>query len=388
MTLIHLDAVGGIAGDMFVAAVLDAFPELKVRVLADAAAVLPQSAGTPFLQEGQSGAIRALRFGLPDSGPHHGHHEGEGGFSGIVAKIEATALSEGTAARAIAILTILAEAEARIHSVPVERVHFHEIAGWDSLLDVVAAGSIAAALPDARWSVSALPRGGGLVQTEHGKLPVPAPATAAILNGFAWRDDGVAGERVTPTGAAILRHLVSQDVPATVVILRNSGTGAGTRTLPGIPNILRALVFDQAQTSASDRVTMITFEIDDMTGEEIGVAAERLRAEDGVLDLSIGQRWGKKGRPMQSFQLIVRPDATDAVVTRCFEESSTIGLRLHEDRRVVLPRTSTAVGGARIKSVLRPLSGRTAKAESDDLAAPTLAERRAQKLRLETEGND
>ncbi|MGF1626079.1 MAG: LarC family nickel insertion protein, partial [Alphaproteobacteria bacterium] len=377
MTLIHLDAVGGIAGDMFVAALLDAFPELAAGVMADAAAVLPAGAGKPFLDEGESGALRALRFGLTPGEPG----KGEGGYREMVARIERAALGEGTAAHAVAILTILAEAEARIHAVPVERVHFHEIAGWDSLLDVVAAGSIAAVLAQARWSVSPLPRGGGLVHTAHGALPVPAPATAMILQGFDWRDDGVAGERVTPTGAAILRHLDTRRSSPADGTLRGSGTGAGTRDLPGMPNILRALVFDEARTTRSDRVTVLAFEVDDMTGEEIGVAAERLRAAAGVLDLSIGQRWGKKGRPMQSFRLVVRPDAAGAVIERCFEESSTIGLRVQEDSRIVLPRDSAAVDGIGVKSVLRPLSGRTAKAESDHLAGETLSARRVQKLR-------
>ena len=385
MTLIHLDAVGGIAGDMFVAAMLDAFPDLRNRVLADAAAVLPESAGKPVLEEGQSGAVRALRFGLSQSGQDDKPPPSAGNYADMIARIDAAPLSEGTAAQAGAILTVLAEAEARIHAVPLDQVHFHEIADWDSLLDVVAAGTIAAALRGARWSVSALPRGGGLVQTQHGQLPVPAPATVMILEGFDWRDDGVAGERVTPTGAAILRHLVTEHATPAQGVLRGSGTGAGTRTLPGMPNILRALVFDEAHTPQSDRVTVLSFEVDDMTGEEIGTACDRLRAADGVLDLSIGQRWGKKGRPMQSFQIIVRPDATSSVIERCFEETSTIGLRVQDDGRMVLQRFSTNLADTRIKSVLRPLSGRTAKVECDDLDGPSLAARRAEKRRLENE---
>ena len=171
----------------------------------------------------------------------------------MVGRIRTAALADGSAEQAVAILTLIAEVEATIHQVPIEDVHFHEIADWDSLLDVVAAGSIAAALPAARWTVSPLPRGGGLVKTRHGLLPVPAPATAALLTGFAWRDDGVGGERVTPTGAAILRHLVGPDGSgfgngsSHAGRLVSIGTGAGTRTLPGIPNVLRALVFEPNQ---------------------------------------------------------------------------------------------------------------------------------------------
>ncbi len=220
-------------------------------------------------------------------------------------------------------------------------MHFHEIADWDSLLDVVAAGSIATALSGARWTVSPLPRGGGMVNTRHGLLPVPAPATISLLIGFMWRTDGVDGERVTPTGAAILRHLIGPGGSGDALSgrLTSVGIGAGTRTLPGIPNVLRALVFDDAPALAPrEQVAIVTFEIDDMTGEEVAVAADRLRAVEGVLDLTISQVQGKKGRGMQSFRLLVRPDRTSEVVERCFLETSTIGLRIREEQRACLPR--------------------------------------------------
>jgi uncharacterized protein (TIGR00299 family) protein len=409
MTAIHLDAVGGISGDMFVAAMLDAQPELRERVLTEAAAVLPAGTGTPALTEATSGAVRALRFGLteaPATEPPHAHtphdpthrHDNAhhqdahgddaGSFADMCARIRAAPLTRAAADHAVAILTILAQAEAAIHRVPVSKVHFHELADWDSLLDVTAAGSIAAALEGARWTVSPLPRGGGLVRTRHGLLPVPAPATASILTGFAWRDDDIAGERVTPTGAAILRHLAAESRPdAALGRLQAVGTGAGTRTLPGMPNILRALVFETATSPGQDRITVLSFEIDDMSGEEIAIAADRLRQLTGVLDLSIGQRSGKKGRPMHAFHLLVRPDRTETVAERCFLETSTIGLRIHEERRVILPRElqrsqhgDVEVG---IKTVRRPGAQPTAKAESDDLAGESLAARRRLKQHAE-----
>ena len=136
--------------------------------------------------------------------------ESAGSFRDMVERIRSAPLSPGAAVHAVAILTLIAEAEAVIHRVEIDEVHFHEIADWDSLVDVVAAGSIAASLTGANWTVSPLPRGAGLIATRHGLLPVPAPATASILIGYEWRDDGVGGERVTPTGAAILKHLVGQ----------------------------------------------------------------------------------------------------------------------------------------------------------------------------------
>lgn len=394
MRRIHLDAVGGVAGDMFVAALLDAFPQLVGRVLADAAAVLPDGAGTPFLREGLSGGLAVRRFGLAieahahettphDHEPAHHHSHalhGAGTYRDMRARIAAARLSAGTAEHACAILALIAQAEAALHRVPVDEVHFHEIADWDSLLDVVAAGSLAGALEGAEWTVSPLPLGGGLVKTQHGLLPAPAPATAALLDGFDWRDDGVAGERVTPTGAAILTHL-ARPGRSPGGRLAASGTGAGTRDLPGMPNVLRVLVFEGAAPDG-DVVAVLECEIDDMTGEEIGTATERLRAEEGVLDVSFDQRFGKKGRPMVALRLLARPDRAEAAARACFAQTSTLGLRLREERRLILERAAGEVDGVAVKRAARP-GGDTVKAESDALTGDTLSARRAQKQRAE-----
>lgn len=396
MTLaIRLDAVGGIAGDMFAAAMVDALPDLKARVLADAAAVLPRGTGTPVFTPGTSAGVHCLRFGLSaPAGDHHHHdhhqHHAHAGFRDMVARLSAAPLSPGTAAHATAILRHLAEAEAAIHHVPVDEVHFHEIGDWDSLMDVTAAGSVAAALEGARWSVSALPRGDGLVRTRHGLLPVPAPATAWLLEGFTWRDDGIGGERVTPTGAAILRHLVGAASARVAGRLQGTGTGAGTRELPGQPNILRATLFGATAADLSSEdgpseedILVLSFEIDDMSAEEIGVAADRLRAAGGVRDLVLIPAIGKKGRPVHTFRLLVEPTARDAVADACFAETATIGLRWQAARRAVLPRARADAGAVRVKTVTRP-AGPSHKAESDDLAhIAGLEARRAAKRKAE-----
>jgi uncharacterized protein (TIGR00299 family) protein len=365
---IRLDAVGGAAGDMFVAAMVDAMPDLRARVLADASAVLPPEVGTPQFEAGTSAGLHCLRFRLSERPQAH-HHHAHASFRDMVARIEAAPLSNGTATHATAILRLLAEAEAAIHHVPLDEVHFHEIGDWDSLMDVTAAGSVAAALGGSRWSVSALPRGDGLVRTRHGLLPVPAPATARLLEGFAWRDDGIGGERVTPTGAAIIRHLVTEPQARIDGRLQTTGTGAGTRELPGQPNILRASLYvDTAAKPVDEDILELCFEIDDMTAEELGIASDRLRAVAGVRDLVLVPAIGKKGRPVHTFRLLVEPDRQASVVEACFTETSTIGLRWQAARRAVLPRTMSDAGPVRVKTVTRP-AGHTRKAESDDVSA-------------------
>ncbi|MEO1102543.1 MAG: LarC family nickel insertion protein, partial [Pseudomonadota bacterium] len=354
---IHLDPIGGIAGDMFVAALLDAFPHLEAQVLADVGAVLPAGI-TATLTHTTSNSLAARGFaitGKPAGASPHAH------YTALCDRIAAAPLHAGAAAAATAILTRLAEAEAAVHGVALADVHFHEIGDWDSLADVVAAGAIIAALEGWTFSVSPLPQGSGIVNTRHGPLPVPAPATAHILKGFAFRDDTVGGERVTPTGAAILAHLApSARRPGT---LTATGTGAGTRQLPGIANILRALCFTPAEGVVDETVAVIAFAVDDMTGEEIAIAADHLRAEPDVLDLSLTQRLGKKARPEHAFELLVRPHALDMVARRCFTETATIGLRYRHEARLTLPRTAAAhgTGAIRTKHVTRPGGVATAK---------------------------
>jgi uncharacterized protein (TIGR00299 family) protein len=412
---VHLDAVGGVAGDMFVGALLDALPMLKARVFEDLDAVMLDGACRPELREGLSGGLAVLRFGLSpnpasarlpaDVGMHehqldhhsssqHSHseqHEHGTRFIDLVARIEAAHLQAGTAAHAIGILRRLADAESRMHRVPLEEVHFHEVGDWDSLLDVVAAGSIAGALDGWSWSVSNLPRGGGFVQTRHGSLPMPAPATVELLRGFRWRDDSRTGERVTPTGAAILAHLVPDPTMATPDggCLLSAGMGAGTRDIPGMPNVLRAMIYAPGvHRESDDEVMMVTFDIDDMSGEEIGVAADRLRALAGVLDVSFGIRVGKKGRPLTDFRMLVVPIQLESVIVSCMRETSIIGLRWHRAQRRRLARESgvTLIDGnpLRHKAVERPSGGRTVKVESDDLArTEMLAARRRLQAQVE-----
>ena len=388
---LHLDPVGGAAGDMFIAAMLHARPDLTDRVLADVAAVLPAEVGNPELTEHVASGIMSRQFKLVlAKGGTNARHGADTTYKAMRALLETAPLSDGTADAACAILHRIAQAEAQVHDIPIDRVHFHEIADWDALMDVTAAGSICAALDGATYSLAPLPLGGGLVDTAHGKLPVPAPATALILQGYDWHDDGIAGERVTPTGAAILAHVTGGShgtrPPGR---LSGVGSGAGTRVMKGLPNILRVTLFDTATSGMMhDPLVQLSCDIDDMTGEELGAAADTLRATTGVVDVLLLTAMGKKSRPVVRIDLLAQPDAAEAVAARMFDVTSTLGLRRSVVDRLILPRRiETTPDGTRRKRTRRPAGHDTLKVESDDLdASPTLADRRTAARKGEAEG--
>lgn len=375
---VHLDAIGGVAGDMFLAAMLDARPDLADGAIkAIRAAGLPKGWAAEAVQHHADGLV-GRRFhvvppghGVPHHHPHDHHHHVA--FRDIRAMIEKSALDAAVKARAVAIFRLLAEAEGAVHGQDPEDVHFHEVADWDSVADIVGAAFVIEALGGATWSVSALPLGSGRVKTAHGVLPVPAPATARLLEGFETVDDGIAGERITPTGAAILKALAPTRRRPSGAVLAASGTGFGTRTLPGLPNTLRALLFETgaAETvlGGESEVAVIAFEVDDQTPEDLAAGLDKLRAEADVLDVTQAAVLGKKGRLMTAVHILCRAPAIERVAAACFAETTTIGLRWHLARRFELDRRAVTAGGVRVKVVSRPGIGATAKAEMDDIRA-------------------
>lgn len=371
---LHLDLVGGLAGDMFIAALLDLFPGHEAGLQSSLARTGGLLAGvTARLAPHNDGVLAGRRFLVERPGGAGGGHD-HVPWRRIREGLEASGLDPAVRDHAIAIFRHLAEAEAQVHGVVADAVSFHEVGAWDSIADIVGAAHLIAAVGATRWTVSAIPLGSGRVRSAHGPLPVPAPATALLLQGFAMIDDGVGGERVTPTGAAILRHLCSDTArPAQPRILGGTGIGFGTRILPGLSNCVRVLRFDPAETQgfATDSVLVVECEIDDQSGEELALALDRLRAHPAVLDAVQAPVFGKKGRMMAHLRLLARPEACDEILRLCFAETTTIGLRYSVQARAVLPRRMVEVeaGGRtmRVKAVDRP-GGRTAKAEADDVA--------------------
>jgi len=384
---IHLDPVGGLAGDMFLGAVLHGWPELEEEVVASVrAAGLPQS-WTVTVVPGTSGGMTGNRFVV--RGEADGHPVGR--FGDIRSRLLAAPLAEGVRSRSLDIFSHLARAEARIHGVAVDDVHFHELADWDSVADIVGAAAAIEALGATGWSVGDLPMGSGTVMTAHGRMPVPAPATALLLAGYRLVDDGVPGERVTPTGAALLAHLQArQDGRRPSGTVQVSGYGLGTRTLEGMANILRVIALDTGQAAVRGVVGVISFEIDDQTPEELSAGLDRLRAQDGVLDVVQVPVTGKKGRVAVSVRVLCRTGAAQAVIEACFAQTTTIGLRWRTEERVELAREEVTIAGHGAKRVRRPDGTVTTKADLDALvdAATDHAGRARLRRRIEGEADD
>lgn len=394
---LHLDAIGGMAGDMFIAAVLDAFPDLRDGMLeAIAAAGLPPQIHVG-LAEHRDHALTGLRFkvveprepGALAGAAHHPHTP----FADIRAQLQASPLAAPVRQRAIAIFTELARVEAQVHGKTVDTVSFHEVGEWDSIVDIVGAAFLIEALSPATWSVGALPLGRGRAKTAHGALPVPTPATVLLLKGFEFIDDGLEGERVTPTGASVLKHLgCSQAADRGARRLLRSGTGFGTKTFPGISNVVRLLAFEAAQAAAQpqgDEVVQVLFEVDDQSPEDLSIALDKLRAHPAVLDVLQSPAFGKKGRITMRIQVLAEVDGIEGVFDACFRETTTIGLRYQRMQRRKLARTGATVeaGGRQVRVKVSQRPGRaTAKVEADDLLNVMGGRAEREALRAEAEG--
>ena len=350
---------------MFVAAMLDAHPgETDGALAAVRAAGLPQSVDLRVVPH-QDDILTGTRFEvvLPADNGAEEHMP----FRTLRARLADAELTAGTLARTQDIFARLAAAEGAVHGVAAEEVTFHEVGAWDSIADIVAAAHLIEQSGAARWSVSSLPMGAGSVKTAHGDLPLPAPAVVELLKGFSLHEDGRKGERVTPTGSAILAHLNPDNSGLhPPERLAECGIGFGTKVFAGISNVLRVLEFESTGGGiGEDQIAVLRFEIDDQSPEDLAVGLDKLRAHDGVLDVVQSPAFGKKGRITAQVQILTRMHAREAVIAACFSETTTLGLRWEISRRAILERRQ-ADG---VKLVRRPEGVTTAKAEMDQAAA-------------------
>jgi len=267
-------------------------------------------------------------------------------LSTILKIIAAAPLSDAVKARSSRAFQLLGEAEAAIHSIPVENVHFHEVGAVDTIIDIVCAAAGAEILGIDRWLASPLNVGSGTVKCQHGTLPVPAPATLALLGDAPIYSAGSPMERVTPTGAAVLRMLNVEYQSLPAMRVKATGYGAGGRETPGEPNLLRLLVGEvkdlAAPASTEEPLAVIECVIDDSNPQVLAYVSELL-LEAGAWDVYRIAVQMKKGRTGVQITVLCRPDLVPALEEIMFRETTTIGLHWRLENKLSLVRDFVAV---------------------------------------------
>jgi pyridinium-3,5-bisthiocarboxylic acid mononucleotide nickel chelatase len=341
----YLDAFSGISGDMTVGALIDAGAPSAAVI--DALESLSTGARFEVQKTSRSG-LAASKFRVLLSAEPQKHRH----LSHILTMIDHSGISARAKHDAAAVFQRLAEAEASVHGVSIEKVHFHEVGAADSIADIVGACVALDLLHVDEVCSSAINVGSGTVLTEHGVLPIPAPATANLLAGKPIYARGPAMELTTPTGAAIAATLSSTFGVMPPMRISSIGHGAGDRDFKESPNVLRVLIGERTGAPESTVVSVIEANIDDSSPQVLGYALERLM-EAGALDASLSPLQMKKNRPGSLLRVIAKPRDQELLAQLIFAETSTLGLRIYtaerriEERRVV--EVETPHGKIRIK---------------------------------------
>jgi pyridinium-3,5-bisthiocarboxylic acid mononucleotide nickel chelatase len=340
----YLDAFSGIAGDMLVGALADAGADQDVI----AAAVHSLNAGaTVSFEKVKRAGIAATKYRVAVE-EAHGHRH----LSHILNLIEKGSLSRRAGDTAKAVFHKLGEAEAEVHNVPIEKVHFHEVGAADSIADIVGACVAFDLLGVDHVVCSPINVGSGTIRTEHGILPVPAPAAALLLANVPIYSQGPAVELATPTGAAVAATFSSHFGALPPMKISRIGYGAGDRDFPEQPNVLRVLLGKTTHAEEATVVSVIEANIDDSNPQVLAYAAERL-LEAGALDVTLQPLIMKKGRPGHLLRVIAKPHDRETLAQIVFAETSTLGLRVYQAERRVQARSFTDVetpyGSVRMK---------------------------------------
>ncbi len=365
--LLHLDCASGIAGDMFLAASIDL--GLEVGELKEMVERLGLDDVDLEVRRSRRGGLAGVRFEvLRDGRPVDGADAVDGTartLPEILRMIESSGLPPGVVDRASALFRRLGEAEARVHGVEPDAVHFHEVGADDSIVDLVGAAVAFERFAPTRVSCSTIVVGSGSVQTRHGVMPIPTPATAFLLRGVPLAAGGAEGELVTPTGAVIVREFVDVFEPSVADEVRRIerlGVGLGSRELPDRPNALRLQLAGRMTGAAGwRRVAVLECQVDDATGETLGYAAEALLGA-GAFDVFATAVQMKKSRPGVLVTVLCRPDRAEALAKRLLIETGSLGCRrsfvdrLEAEREMALVKT--AFGEVTVKRAVvdgRPL---------------------------------
>jgi uncharacterized protein (TIGR00299 family) protein len=331
---LHFDCFSGISGDMTLAALIDA--GLDPAALQD----LYNSFGLPISLEVEAVkrngiAAKFVNIVAPDQEDYRFLPDVEA----ILAKSQMT---DRQRQLALSIFRKLAEAEAAVHGMPVERVHFHEVGALDSIADIAGAAVGFDLLGIERFTCRSVPPGSGTVKCAHGLMPVPAPATAMLLKGVPLAKAPATGELVTPTGAAILATVVNEFTDQPDLTIETIGCGAGRKNFDEQPNILRVFLGESASRGGADTVTVIETNLDDVSPEVIGYCFERLFSA-GALDVFAVPIQMKKQRPGVLLSVIADQAAVARIETILFRETGTFGIRKHTATRSKLQREETSV---------------------------------------------
>ena len=408
MKTLYFNCAMGAAGDMLAAALYEICPDKEGFLAALNAAGIPGL--TAVAEKDARGGVSGCRFrvridgaeeeaALPEDGHDHGHehaHEHGHGHShsslpAIRDLIAGLALPRQVRDDVCAVYGLIAQAESAVHGCPVEQVHFHEVGALDAVADVTAFSLLIRTIAPDRILASPIHVGSGMVRCAHGLLPVPAPATAWLLQGVPVYGGSIQGELCTPTGAALLKYFVSSFGPLPRLAATGIGYGLGSRDIAEAPNLLRAILGVSAGENASesnkadagacadentsvnagvyasDSVWELSCNLDDMTGEELGFAQEKLR-EAGALDVWTAAIGMKKNRPGVQLSCLCREEDLDAVKEVFFRHTTPWGLRARESRRFLLQRREeslqTEAGPVRVKTADTGKS----KPEYEDLA--------------------
>src|SRR5437660_2125761 len=297
-------------------------------------------------------AERASRPLPHKRGHEHGHSHGQG-LTEIRAIISAAAISETAKKTAIAVFEALGAAEAKIHSTPIESIHFHEVGAVDAIVDIVCAAVGAEALGVDEIVCSPLNVGGGTVKCAHGTFPAPAPATVELLKDAPVYSSGLQAELVTPTGAAIVKILASRFAAFPEMKIEKSGYGAGSREFPELPNVLRLTVGEAAAAgTTSEIISVLEANLDDLNPQVFGYVMDRL-LEEGALDVFGMPVQMKKNRPGMVLTVLCKPQDAEKLTRLLFAETTTLGVRRRDEARQTLARRWESVrtqwGDVRIK---------------------------------------
>lgn len=375
MRALFLDCGMGAAGDMLTAALLELFPDPDA-ILEELNAI-----GIPHVKYSRSDALKCGITGthvsvqidgfpeeshphIHDEERHHSHHS----LADIEAIVRALCISDKIQNDILAVYRLIAEAESRVHGRPVSEVHFHEVGALDAIADVTAVCVLMERLAPDQIVASPVHVGSGTVRCAHGILPVPAPATALILEGIPVYGGEISGELCTPTGAALLRHFVHSFGKMPVMRITKIGYGMGTKDFQQA-NCVRAMLSDSVQNNM-DTMLELSVNIDDMTAEQIGFAAERL-FEAGAVEVYTIPIGMKKSRPGTLLRAICPIRKRESVVRTFFQHTSTLGVREVDTRRYVLNRHveehCTSLGSVHLKRA-EGYGVTREKIEYDDLA--------------------